>query len=90
MFNKKGFTLIEIMIVIIILGIIAAIAIPKFAELREKKNKRGMNPLQQMNQKVQVNSDTALELNQLGPGVYEVWVKECNKFIKIKVSDVGG
>lgn len=41
--NEKGFTLIEIIAVLIILGILAAVAVPKFLNLTEEAQKRALD-----------------------------------------------
>ncbi len=40
--NQKGFTLIEIIAVLVILGILAAVAVPKFMSLTEEAKQRAV------------------------------------------------
>jgi len=47
--SKKGFTLVEIMIVVVIIGLLAAMAIPAFTKVREQSREKAItNNLRQI------------------------------------------
>ena len=61
--RKQGFTLIEIMIVVLIIGMLAAIAIPSFVKARENSRKNAcINNLRQIDSaKEQIAMDTGVD-----------------------------
>ena len=64
--NQKGFTLVELMIVVAIIGILAAIAIPQFAAYRQ----RAFNSASQSDLR---NFKTAMETDFADNQQYQTW-----------------
>ncbi len=64
MFNKKGFTLIELMLVVIILGILVAMVVPRLVGRGEQARKQAAEA------DIKSNIALALDLYELDNGAY--------------------
>ena len=81
--NQKGFTLIELMIVVVIIGILAAIAIPNFIAMqnraKEGSTKANMHTLQLAAEDYGVQSDGVYARTMVagsGIGVDPAWLSK--------------
>ncbi len=100
--NEKGFTLIELMIVVAIIGILAAIAIPQFAAYRMRAyNSAGVTDVVNL-QKSEVmffddwlgfghSEDTGAGTDTTatldGPGTADIGISDTNQFMQIGLSN---
>lgn len=83
MLKRKGFTLVEIMIVVAIIGLLAAIAIPNFIKARETAKKQAcVANLKQIQGAVQVwaldggmSGSNTMTTSDLTPGYIKSWPK---------------
>ncbi len=81
MLNKKGFTLVELLIVVIIIGILATLAVPQYARMMEKAKQAearrilgSIRTAQELYKMEHANSNYAIDVGNLAvhaPGAGE-------------------
>ena len=79
--NRKGFTLVEIMIVVAIIGILAAIAIPNFIKSRKESQKNAC--LANMKQIFGAAEQWKLAGNAGTPKVSDLYKADSTGFLKV-------
>ena len=94
--SKKGFTLVEIMIVVVIIGLLAAMAIPAFQKVREQSREKAMlNNLRQVasagQQYVLEEGTQSIDYNGLvGDYFADIQTVAGEDYTSLEVSEDGG
>ena len=84
---KQGFTLVEIMIVVLIIGILMAIAVPNFIQARQTSRKNSC--IANLKQIDSGKEQYAME-NKLDTGATETWGNLVPNYLKSQPSCPGG
>jgi len=94
--SKKGFTLVEIMIVVVIIGLLAAMAIPAFNKVREQSREKAItNNLRQIasagQQYILEEGATEVSYNELQPTYFQdISPVASESYTDITISEEGG
>jgi len=85
--NNKGFTLVEIMIVVLIIGILMAIAVPNFIQARQTSRRNSC--IANLKQVDSAKEQYAMEA-QLDTGATVAWSNLVSTYIKSQPTCPGG